>query len=103
MSSKKAKFLEGADWVEFNDMLNNICDKLGISANISSSVCIVRKGNLRRTIYGSYRLRPHGNYQWNYNEKDEAWLDNLYGGAMISDFPEGTPGIYEAIDYNEIG
>jgi len=56
----KMSFLEGADWVEFNDLLNDFCDELGICANIFSKVCSIRRGWFRRIAYESETLgRQH--------------------------------------------
>ena len=104
-TSKRGRYLEGADWVEFNDMLNDTLDKYNISARIESAACIVRKGNLRRTHYGSHRPQFGRNFQWNRDESPIHWTDNttMIVGAMHSTFPEGTPGRYDAIGYNEVG
>jgi hypothetical protein len=99
--SRRGLYLEGADWVEFNDCLNNLLDRLRLSANISSSVCIIRKYTKRRTVYDSFRV--YRNYQWYRDEPDDCWVNNIGGSPMISEFPEGTPGIYEALRYSEVG
>lgn len=49
----KLCFLEGADWIEFNDLLNDFCDELGLCADIFSRVCSIRRGWFRRVIYRS--------------------------------------------------
>lgn len=94
--SRKGNFLEGRDWVEFNDMLNDLCDDLGVEANIASSVCKVRKGSLRRIYYGSHLPNQFTRQTaWNKDEPDHCW-DNYIGQAHPnSSFPEGTPGIYK--------
>lgn len=84
---RKAVFLEGADWVEFNDRLNNIMDKLGLSANIASSVCVIRKGFLRRIKYS-------GGKGGEWLKDENAYLDNCGKPAIKSSYPSGTPGIY---------
>jgi len=100
--SRLGRYLEGADWVEFNDLLNNFFDRRSLSAYISSAVCIARKNELRRTHYGSYGL-PGRNKIWNYDESDMHYTDNRRGKYMISTFPDGTPGIYGALKYSQVG
>ena len=83
---KSLKYLEGADWVAFNDMLNDVADNLYLEADIKSSVCIIRKGKLRRTQYNSF---GHGDFM-----KDEDNYTNRCGLKPISStYPNGTPGI----------
>ena len=48
-----SRCLEGADWVAFNDMLNDVLDKLQVSANVASSLVIIRKGVMRCVQYNS--------------------------------------------------
>ncbi len=100
--SPRALYLEGADWVEFDDLLNNFFDRRRLSARISSANCIVRKHELRRTYYGSYSL-GFGNRIWNRDECDAHYIDNRGGKHMISGFPDGTPGIYGKIRYKQVG
>jgi hypothetical protein len=92
---RKSKFLEGADWVDFNDMLNDALDKLEVAADIKSMVCWMRKGRKRRTHYGSYEtgsiVQP---YQWNMDEDDEHYEDYCGRIAPASTYPAGTPGEY---------
>src|ERR1051326_7423563 len=91
----KRSYLEGADWVEFNDLLNNVLDELGASATIRSTTCVIRKGALRRTRYWSFKRYPLANHEWEKDEPDAAyWIDNRGQGPMTSTFPQGTPGIH---------
>src|SRR5947209_8616203 len=46
------KFLEGLDWCSFNDMVNDLLDRLDLDADVRSTTCWVRKGGKRRTCYG---------------------------------------------------
>jgi len=81
-------YLEGADWVEFNDMLNDICDNLSISATIASVVCVIRRGECRRVEYDTV---GGAGTEW----AKEGELQNCVGkAAPPSSFPEGTPGVY---------
>lgn len=90
---RKAKYLEGADWVDFNDMINDICDALAVDANIATAVCKVRKNKQRRVYYGSY-MRGHF-WQWNMDEPDEYYENWVHRPAPDSQYPFGTPGVYE--------
>ena len=79
-------YLEGVDWVSFNDGINDILDRLGISANVWTSICIIREGRSRRV---AYTAQPNGEWAkygltWNYCGRE----------APASDWPGGTPGIY---------
>jgi hypothetical protein len=83
---RKAIYLEGCDWVGFNDMLNDILDRTNVEANIASSTCIVRKGLERRYRYSGTN---DGEFL-----KDENCYMNLCGKEPIpSTFQNGTPGI----------
>jgi hypothetical protein len=99
---KKAAYLEGADWVEFNDRLNGVLDRLNVSALVSSSVCNIRQGLARRIVYDAKTRNAHA---WVWDKIGEAGhYSNCCGGsAPRSSFPEGTPGIYEGIGYNVEG
>jgi hypothetical protein len=90
---RKAKYLEGADWVDFNDMINDILDALAVDANVATAVCKVRKNRRRRTYYGSH-LRGHF-WQWNMDEEDDCYEDFIHRPASNSNYPFGTPGVYE--------
>lgn len=92
-SHRKAKYLEGADWIEFNDLVNDLLDSLNCSANVASSVCIIRKG-LKRRIFYSYNRLSFGNNQWHKDEvESSAWGNYCGEKAPRSYFPDGTPGI----------
>lgn len=91
-SHRKAKYLEGADWIEFNDLLNDCLDSLNCSANVASSVCIIRKGLLRRTHYG-YKPHPTAIFANVWNKDDPAYYEDGRKSKLKSSFPSGTPGI----------
>ncbi len=50
---RKAAYLEGADWVAFNDWLNDLLDGIDHDGRVFSSVCDVRIGRRRRICYTS--------------------------------------------------
>jgi len=97
---KKARFLEGADWVEFDDWLNDQLDAKSISANISTASFWVRRGRMRRTLYSHYYLPWGGNAEWSRDDPDfySDWCGKDTP-APRAEFPVGTPGIYEALNY----
>lgn len=111
------KFLEGADWVEFNDTLNNLCDKLKVSACILSSSpefrgpMVIRLGMHRRQRYGSeypneFRSPIPVNQRWIGHEPENMGLGctiELNEIPTWSDFPEGTPGIHNGRHYQVEG
>jgi hypothetical protein len=91
---RMGKFLEGLDWVEFNDRLNDVLDRLNLSARIFSDVCEVRDGRERRINYGS--IYRHNFFEWEKKGSPsdyEDWCGKK--GAPASDYPFGTPGLYE--------
>jgi len=87
-------YLEGSDWVDFNDRLNDCLDYYCVSANVKSSVCIIRKRSCRRTVYGSHQRGMFR--EWNMDEP-RAYDDYCSEAKVLapdSFFPEGTPGEY---------
>jgi hypothetical protein len=97
---RKGKFLEGADWVEFNDTLNDVLDMWQVSANVKSMICIIRKDTRRRTHYGMHAESNLGGRvfnEWNLDESDEHYADYIGKSAPASTYPEGTPGLYERV------
>jgi hypothetical protein len=90
----KNKILEGADWVEFNDLLNDVMDANNIEANIQSSAVIIRKGRLRRIHYDAQNFVGNA-WQWDKDAPDWCWEDHMGNPPNgASKFPLGTPGIY---------
>lgn len=90
---KRLNYLEGADWVAFNDMLNDVLDKMKISADVASSLVIIRKGQ-ERCVYYDSRPFPNGiDNEW---VKDSRQFENRIGKkSKRSEYPPGTPGIPE--------
>lgn len=94
---RRGNYLEGADWVEWNDRLNDLLDVWGVEAYVRSSVCVIREGRKRRTLY-DYSSNGFGNNQWTYKCHHSYmvdYCDNNQNEAPNSWFPSGTPGIYE--------
>jgi hypothetical protein len=96
---RRGSYLEGADWVEFNDMLNDVLDRLKVDARVESSVVLVRRGRERCVEY-LYVQHPWRNAEW---EKIGIYKDYCGKKAPMSKFPEGTPGIYGRKRYNVVG
>lgn len=90
---RRAVFLEGLDWVDFNDRLNDALDVHHTEAWVESGVCVLRRGFERRINYGSH-LR--GNfYQWDKIGNVDCDYENYCGDeAPESTYPYGTPGEY---------
>lgn len=96
LPKKKYKYLEGADWVEFNDTINDFLDKKKLSAVVESAEVRVRLNNMRRVYYSD-----NGYGVWNkYGHADDyecGFKENLQ-----TVFTYGTPGIYKE-DYRVVG
>lgn len=87
---RNLKYLEGGDWVVFNDLVNDVLDELNISAKVDSSNCVMRLGKKRRVHYGQGHT-----FEGAWNEKGNAedyqdWCGKL---APRSTAPAGTPAL----------
>ena len=87
------RFLEGLDWCSFNDMVNDLLDRLDLDADVRSSTCWVRKGGKRRTSYGMI-FGPFGHADWEPDVDETKYLDCRLKEAPATEYPAGTPGIY---------
>lgn len=88
----KFDYLEGQDWVSWNDMVNDVLDELGHSGNAGSSVCNIRKDGLRRVRYES---GDGGHGDWDKAGHENHYEDNRNcTNVMQSSYPDGTPGVY---------
>lgn len=90
---KKMSLLEGADWIGFNDMLNDVLDSLAVSASAASSLCIIRKGPNRRMRYKGYLLANGIDREW--ERDDSQYASYIHKGHPPTDYPKDTPGIAE--------
>ena len=88
---KHMTFLEGSDWVAFNDKINDILDELKVNANVGSSHVVTRKGLERCVEYTAYTLGNGIDNEWT---KDSGAFANCIGRKVQAEYPEGTPGIY---------
>jgi len=102
---KRSKFLEGADWVEFDDLLNAMCDALGLEANIYSwnrdtdkpGRFVIRKGRQRRVVYDCHEVWRGGfliGRAWDNNGPADHFKDCIGAIPPTSEFMEGTPGLH---------
>ncbi len=85
--------LEGADWVAFNDMVNDVLDEIGCHANVASSLCIIRKGAFRRTEYKGHKLGNGLDSEWDKDTEAEHYKDMRGKVSPRSEYPKDTPGI----------
>jgi len=87
---RKSTCLEGADWVGFNDMLNDVLDTLSVSANAGSSLCVIRKGLMRRMRYAGHFLKNNIDREW--DRDDTRYESYVRKGHPPTDYPKDTPG-----------
>lgn len=83
-------YLEGLDWVAFNDMVNDLLDQMNLEADVTSSACRVRRGGARRINYGMHDVRVG---VWDKNGDTDDYLDCRRKKATPTTSASGTPGI----------
>lgn len=91
---KIASWLEGGDWVGFNDLLNDLCDKHRIEADIWSTRESIGRLYLRKGIARCTHYAAGNGQDW----INEAFSTDHFGHpepAPRSDYEDGTPGIPE--------
>jgi hypothetical protein len=94
---RTATYLEGADWVGFNDMLNDLFDEKEWEADIWSfgqefrGKMRIRCGRLRRVHYGA--SGPYGHMAWDAYGMENDFEDWCGRQAPVSRYPEDTPGL----------
>ena len=92
---KRMQFLEAADWIEWNDLLNDMLDELDCSADVLSSACIVRKGRLRRIRYDTWEDNNGIRCSWEKTGPTSAYFDcSQYPIHPYSEVEGFFPGIY---------
>jgi hypothetical protein len=106
--------LEGADWVAFNDMVNDVLDQLGVVCNCASSHVIIRKAGARCVKYTAHRLGNGIDNEWDKDSGEFAYhvkhtpiattfnpvnviVDGIDRGQVVdeaprAEYPAGTPG-----------
>jgi hypothetical protein len=90
----KADFLEGADWVAFNDMLNDAMDLFETEADAGSSLVVIRQGFDRCVEYLSRAINFANEWQ-----KFGIYRNCLHAKKRVrATYPPGTPGIDEWLE-----
>jgi hypothetical protein len=93
--NNRRDYLEGLDWAEVNDCLNDIMDRLGVDCRIESASCVIRRGLERRINYSSYTFDGR-HYDWVRVGHKEYDYGNYVGApAPPSEVPDGTNGLYK--------
>ena len=88
-------FLEGADWVGFNDMVNDVLDTLGCVCNCASSHVVIRKDGKRCVEYDSQPLSNGIDNEW---RRDSGQFKSYISQqAPRAKYPAGTPGFAAAV------
>lgn len=90
-SERSGVWLEGADWAEVNDLINDVLDGLDVSAYVASSSCVIRRGRKRRITYGVMEKVP-GHPDWDKNGEDDDYQEWIGLKAPRAEIPMGTPG-----------
>jgi hypothetical protein len=106
---KTTAYLEGADWVAFNDMLNDLCDRFKIECTIwsereSDGRLYLRVGRKRCNAY--FASMRYG-FLWDGKQdlEDDRYFNDTHFGvrtpAPRSEYEDGTPGIPEWLKRKE--
>lgn len=101
---RHTRFLEGADWVAFDDMVNDALDRARVAAEVWSkgqeflSRFFIRHGESRRVEYPADYRDFHGRYFMIWDHEDlPGYFDDghfgVRGDAPRSAYPIGTPGV----------
>lgn len=105
---RRTRFMEGADWVDFNDSVNDLLDRFHVDCEVFSKPreltrrLIIRKGKMRRLCYGMEAIQGTRFNIWVHDE-DGVYADYCGKEAPRSEFPSNTPGHYPALDYAVVG
>lgn len=98
------RWLEGADWIGFNDMLNDVLDRCAVSADVwsynreaGSGKYFIRRDEKRRTRYMEAVIEGIDilAFRWDITFDPLDFEDYCGRKAPRSDFPYGTPGLAE--------
>lgn len=97
----RASYLEGADWVGFNRLLNDLCDDFGWECDIWShsmefkGKMRIRLGRLRRFRYEAEVVSDFGHQAWMPRGEDSDFIDRVGKSPPADEYPEDTPGLAE--------
>lgn len=86
---RHSRYLEGLDWVSFNDMVNDALDSIDFDGDAGSPVCNIRKGRERRVEYTADQ-----NGDWHREGDYMDYVDCCGQPPVASGYVEGTPGIF---------
>jgi hypothetical protein len=102
---RKGHWLEGADWIGFNDLLNLVLDELQLDADVwsynrearLSNKYMVRIGRKRRICYGEKAITHHWQTFFLWDGKIHAcdFEDCIGKQPPQTEYPYGTPGLAE--------
>lgn len=92
---KKLPYLEGADWVAFNDTLNDVLDSLSCVCDAGSSLLVIRKAGARAVKYGGQKTANGIDAEWTNTQSE---FKNCIGAnrEIHAAYPQGTPGFATA-------
>jgi hypothetical protein len=88
-------FLEGADWIAFNALVNDVLDQMEVNATVRNGGGItIRKDTRRRVRYGHTTVRGWGRtfHNWEPTGSPEDYQDYCGREAPVARFDPGTPG-----------
>lgn len=94
---RRGVWLEGSDWAEFNDLVNDVLDELHVDARVASRSCVIRIHKMRRVYYDMHNIgrdRPH--WDWDMHGEPghyQPWCGKVAPRATV---PMGTPGGIDA-------
>lgn len=100
--------LEGADWVGFNDGINDILDGMNVQANVRQGAVLIRLAGLRRVRYGADKEEGFPQQWWQKRgDLNSDFMDCRHlATTPRAWFPEGTRGFpvwkEREIDYSRL-
>lgn len=90
---RKLVFCEGLDWVSWNDLVNDVLDRLRHGGDAASRSVVIRRAGRRRVVYGE-RYLAFNHVDWDPDGENGDYQDCRGRRPPPSDYPSGTPGIY---------
>jgi len=103
MFGGKHIYLEGADWIGWNDLCNDALDALEVDADAGSPVCEIRRGRCRRVRYDFHEeVKTYEDFlgksekqtnEWDRIGGPDDYADHCGKAPPVTVYPEGTPGV----------